>query len=190
MNALPLSALVGALVWLVFATAAWLWQRTTLDRLERPVAQEPWEHVRERFPTEEAMKPASAVSEAWLQVVTHANPFSSKRREAASSTQINPSQSAATTTPSPPPPALFLYKGRLQMGSKQRAVLEDMTGKKTYFAEAGQIVAGCEVLEIHDDRVLLLNQQTGETLTVALMVKEGSKSEKEKRMPSSSTEPH
>jgi hypothetical protein len=189
MHALPLSALAAAFFWLAFAAAAWQWQRTTLDRLERPAVQEPWEHVRERFPMEESIKPASTVSEAWLQVVTHANPFSSKRREVATPTQPDALQ-LSTSAPPPPPPALFLYKGRVQMGSKQRAVLEDAAGKKTYFAEVGQTVAGHEVLEIDDERVVLLSQQTGETLTVALMINEGPKTEKGKRTSPSSTELH
>jgi len=175
MTTLPWNSIVAAVCWVVLAVGALVWSRSAPHRRDHPAVEEPWEHVRERFPLQESLKAVPEVSEAWLAAVMRANPFSSKRRDAAAASVPNPSQ---PPPPPPPPPALFMYKGRVQMGSKERAVLEDATSKKTYFVEPSQKIAGFEVLEILEDRVVLSNLQTGEALTVQLSAKESAKSQK------------
>ncbi|MBI3323744.1 MAG: hypothetical protein HYZ92_00500 [Candidatus Omnitrophica bacterium] len=172
LNSFPWSAIVAAVVWLVVAAGAWVWERGAIAKMKPPAVQEPWQHVQERFPVIEALPSAPAVSEAWLQAVTQANPFSPKRRELVQPPQANPTQPIAAPAPLAP---VFVYKGRVLMGAKTRAVLQDANTKKTSFVEEGQQVAGFQVVAITEEEVTLSNHETGEQVTVHLATKEAGK---------------
>jgi hypothetical protein len=62
----------------------------------------------------------------------------------------------------------FVYKGRINVGSRQRAILEDAAARKTYFLEVGQAVAGFKVLDIAENRVVLSDPQTNQEVVVSL----------------------
>jgi hypothetical protein len=57
------------------------------------------------------------------------------------------------------------------MGTKQRAVLQDVTSQKTYFLQLGQEVAGFKVLDIAENRVLLSDPHTQEEVVVPITTK-------------------
>ena len=74
-------------------------------------------------------------------------------------------------------PPQFIYKGRINLGKKQRAVIEETTAKKTYFLEVGQAVAGFKVLDIQEKQVILSDPQTSKEVAVSLASKEASNSQ-------------
>ena len=106
-------------------------------------------------------------SKEMADAMVRANPFSSQRRA------IPQPPEGATggregQAGSPAAQPRFSYKGRIQLGARQRAILEDTTGHKTYFLEVGQEVTGFKVLDIAENQVVLSNEQTQEELVVPL----------------------
>ena len=166
MSDTPWDAIATALVCMVIAAGAWVWQSHVQATQPKPVATEPWQHVKEQLPMPSPLEDASAVSTDALQAVVQANPFSPLRRNVP-----KPAESEANRSPSKPAAPVFSYKGRVVMGTKQRGILEDAQQKKTFFVQAGQDVAGFNVKEITEDHVVLTNLQTKEELMVGLASK-------------------
>jgi len=164
MKQTPWDAIFAAIFLLAAAASVWQWQQTTLQRKAEKAGVEPWRHVRERYPMPETFGGADDRAASVLQSIVRANPFSPMRRQAPPEEHAS-NQPAA---PPPPPPAQFVFKGRVSMGTTQRAVLEDLTTHKTYFLQVGQEVAGFKVLDIEENRVLLSDLHKQEELTIAL----------------------
>lgn len=113
--------------------------------------------------------PRSPVTSNTLEAVVLANPFSSKRRAApvpSDSSEIP--ADAAPGTPDAKPQPTFVYKGRIALGDRSRAIVEDRTTQKTYFVEVGQEVAGFKVLDMTENRVVLSDLQTRQEVVVSL----------------------
>ena len=108
-----------------------------------------------------------------VDTVLSANPFSAQRR--AVSTDVGNSQQAdgrgeaAVIARTPQ----FIYKGRINLGKRQRAVVEETTAKKTYFLEVGQEVAGLKVLDIAENRVVLSDVHTSKEVEASLISSSG-----------------
>ena len=161
----PVEAIATAVVCMALALVAWQWQQAIRRRQPRAVVAEPWEHVKELFPTPDALEPPSATEAETLQRIVQANPFSRQRRHVA-----QPAEDT-TETAQTPPPASFVFKGRVVMGPKQRGILEDRRQKKTVFVQAGQEVSGFQVVDIKEEEMVLLNLETKEELHVPLASK-------------------
>lgn len=163
MKDLPWETLVAAGMLAMAVGGAWNWQQGLQRHLSAPTATEPWQQIRERYPMPAPFKPSPELSEAFLRSVVRANPFSPTRRQAA---QDAGGDSGEASGPLAPPPPQFIFKGRIVMGTKQRAVLEDATSKKTFFLQAGQEVAGFKVLDITENQVVLSNPNSQEPLLI------------------------
>jgi len=146
----------------------WYWQRAVHRRAGPSVVEEPWEHVQERFPLPSESVHIAELSGDLASVIVSANPFSPKRR------QIPPPASQQAQGQgaelAPPPPPQFVYRGRIVLGTTERAVLEEAMTKKTYFLQAGQEVRGFKVLDMTEDRVVLSDTQTNEEVIVPMRV--------------------
>jgi hypothetical protein len=147
----------------VLATAGVVWWRAAVLREDPPAKAESWAHVEERYPMPEPLPGAAEVSPTLLEAMLRANPFSPDRRSA-----FTPDEPAVEEAAPVALPPKFVYKGRVVMGSKQRAVVEEQTSKKTHFLQVGQEVAGFKVLDIAENRVLLSDQSTQEELNIFL----------------------
>jgi len=153
----------------VLFVGVWGWQQRLQQQLSAPKATEPWQHVREQHPMPASFKPAPDLAPDFLKTVVRANPFSPQRRQ-------TPQEARALEEPVPiaePAAPQFLYKGRVMMGAKQRAVLEDLSRKKTHFLQVGQEVAGFKVLDITETQVVLSTPNSQEPLVISLTPKEG-----------------
>jgi hypothetical protein len=152
---------IGTAACLVALGAGLVWWRGRLleDRAKPP--KESWAHVRERFPIPEPVPTASELSPTLLEALVRANPFSPERRK------VEPVAATAAAA-APTPAARFVFKGRVVLGAKQRAIVEEQTSKKTYFLQVGQEVAGFKVLDIVENRVLLSDTQSNEEVTLSL----------------------
>jgi hypothetical protein len=155
----------------VAAFSAWQWQRH-VDRgaPAEQVKADAWEHVKTQYPVPESLSPAPALSAELFQAVVGANPFSPQRRAASAAGSAG--RGATIITPKATAPQ-FAYKGRIDLGSRQRAILEDQAAKKTYFLEVGQEVAGFKVLDISESQVLLSDPKSQEPLAIPLASKSG-----------------
>lgn len=157
----------AALTLLTGAIAAAWWRvsvsRATADALPR----ETWERVKEAYPlpTEEPLIKGRTSERA--ATLIDVNPFSPLRGQAAFAVG-QPGQGAVLSATAAAEPR-FAYKGRVQLGARRRAVVEEMTAGKTYFLEVGQAVAGFKVLDIDEKRVLLSDPQTHEEVAVPLI---------------------
>ncbi len=108
-----------------------------------------------------------AVSRAVIESVVRANPFSSERgTRPPASTEAAARESAAKAAKEPAAPQ-FAYKGRIDVGQRRRAIVEDLATRKTYFLEVGQSVAGFKVLDITERQVVLSHPQTNEAVVVS-----------------------
>lgn len=183
MKDLPWETLVVAGVLAPALVGVWGWQQGLQRQLSASTATEPWQQVRERYPMPAPFKPSPELSEAFLRSVVRANPFSPTRRQAA---QDAGGEAGEASAPSAPPPPQFIFKGRIVMGTKQRAVLEDAASKKTFFLQVGQEVAGFKVLDITENQVVLSNPNSQEPLRISLTQKEGKQEGKKKETSSSS----
>ncbi|MBI4341348.1 MAG: hypothetical protein HY598_03605 [Candidatus Omnitrophica bacterium] len=157
--------MAAAAVVLLLGAAAW-WRLSVTSKDTAMLPRETWERVKEAYPipseAPQALTPESQAAAALID----ANPFSPQRDRAVSA--ADPSgQGALRFAPAAAEPQ-FAYKGRLQLGARQRAVMEETTAGKTYFLEVGQAVAGFKVLDIDEKRVLLSDPQTHEEVAVPL----------------------
>ena len=169
-RASPLSALALALSLGMCAVAVWRWQAAVFRTPRLTVATEPWDQVRRDYPMPDSAPEAPVLSDETLQEVVRANPFSPERRHAAAAPGDSGEGSGGSAAAQAPEP-IFLYKGRINLGQRQRAIMEDLAAKKTYFLEVGQEVAKFKVLDITEDQVVLSDPQTGEPVVVPLSSK-------------------
>lgn len=146
---------------------SWSWRRSVFATpAEHAPAGERWDHVKQDYPIVQEPPHVAGLSQELLESVVRANPFSPTRN------YIPPpadESGEAGRQVSKPPVPLFVYKGRINLGSKQRAIMEDTTTKKTYFLEVGQEVAGCKVLDITENRVVLSDPNTKKDVEILLM---------------------
>lgn len=155
----------------VIAAGAWQWQLSVARSARAELKTEPWEQVKTQhlMPPEPVQTPA--LSAEVVEAVVATNPFSAQRRAAAAATD-GTGQPVAGVPVEPPAPQL-LFKGRMNVGSRQRAIIEDTTAKKTYFLELGQAVAGFKVLDIGETQVVLSDPKSHENVIVPLASKGG-----------------
>ncbi len=162
----PSIATAAALLGL--AAVSWWWHATVV-RAIRPVNDakpQGWEHVKDDYPMPAdptATEPATTLA----QEVVDANPFSAQRHIPPPSATA----SAGTGEPQAAPDPVLVYKGHLNLGNRQRAIVEDTASRKTYFLEVGQEVAGFKVLDITETQVIVSNLQTREELALSLSAK-------------------
>ncbi len=148
----------------ICAAATWMWQAAVF-RTKRPQPKgERWQVIQEQFPEIGNGSELPVVPAATLEAVIQANPFSPLRRQQVAT---ETSSGSGATNQAPPPPK-WVYKGRVDVGQRQRAVIEDTATRKTYFLEMGQEAAGFKVLDIAERQVVLSDPQTGEAVTVSL----------------------
>lgn len=171
MKSLGWEGVVGAGCCVLLAGAAFSWQRAVFQRQKIPRLTEPWEHVQNEFPLPEPLKETSEVSEPLLQAVLHANPFSRERQPVVPAPTVG--DQAALTPPTPPPPQ-FVYKGRVLMGTMQRAIIQETQSKKTYFLQVGQEVAGFTVREISESQVVLFDPSASQEVVLPISSKASS----------------
>ena len=151
-------------VGLVLITAVvWRWQADVFRAPRDEVKRESWEGVKDTYPMPKENAEPPQLSSDLAESVVRANPFSPKRRLVPAAG--GPSGSDAASKPATP---RFLYKGRINLGQRQRAIVEETTAHKTYFLEVGQEVAGCKVLDIAENRVVLSDPQTRQEIIVSL----------------------
>ena len=154
------AALVGA------AAGSWRWWQGGAARAPQATAPtNSSEDIQQRYPMPEELPELKSLSRELVETVIQANPFSSKRR-----TAPPPSEEvlAATQVRKEPPRPQFVYKGRVQLGERERAILEDTTTSKTHFLEVGQEVAGFKVLDIAENRVVLSDPASQEDLVLSI----------------------
>ena len=154
---------------------AWHWQAVAGRQAARPLAEESSQSVRTTYPMPESPRDVAVGSEVIWQAVVQANPFSPERRHTASN-----QPGGKETQPEARPNPTFVYKGRILMGAKQRAILQEVQTKKTYFVEPGQDASGFRVIDITENAVVLLDPKTQQSLTVNLV---SSSSSPENRKP-------
>ena len=155
----------------VIAVGAWQWQLSVARSARAELKTQPWEQVKAQHPLPPEPSQPSALSADVVESVLAANPFSPQRKAVAAAAG-GPGEEAAGQPAQPPAPEL-VFKGRINVGSKQRAIIEDTRAKKTYFLELGQAVAGFKVLDIGETQVVLSDPQTHENVIVPLASKGG-----------------
>ena len=160
----PWDATLIAVLSLAAAGGAWWWHDRALQHDAVRVSEESSQQVKEKFPMPEGIQAEASASQTILGAVVQANPFAPDRRPS----KLPDAEDDEPAPPPPPPKATFIYKGRVSMGSGQRAVLEDATTKKTHFLQVGQEVAGVKVLDIEETRVILSDLKSNEEIIVQL----------------------
>ncbi len=157
---------VIAVCCLLMLGAVWVWRGSVFRAQRMEVRSESWERLKEDYPIPEAGGARAQLSAEALDGTIQANPFSSERR-------LKPPPPDAGGAGEEggvalPPASKFVYKGQIKLGARVRAIVEDLSAKKTFFLEVGQEVAGCKVLDIAENRVLLSDLKTNEEIVVSL----------------------
>ena len=165
----------------VCALGAWSWQAKVLRAPRLELGAEPWDQVKHAYPIPDNVPDVSTLSTDTVEAILRANPFSPQRRQlpATSGSEVGSGPTAVE-----PPKPMFIYKGRINLGQRQRAIMEDVATKKTYFLEVGQEVATFKVLDITESQVLLSDPQTSEPVVVPLSSKNSEKKDGAQAMPS------
>ena len=153
----------------IVAAGTWGW-RASLVRV-KPVepSGDQWEHVREKYPLPEEPADLSPIAPGTAEAIISANPFSQKRRALPPPAELGTSGTPGEV-PEPERPQ-FAYKGRIAVGSRERAIVENLTTHKTHFLELGQEVAGFKVLDIDENRVVLSDPQTHQEVVLSVTSK-------------------
>ena len=162
----PLVALTVCLA--VTTVAAWRWRIAVLHAPRGTIGGESWDRLRTDYPMRSEVPNAASLSQEVVDAVLLANPFSPQRRLAPPSAGEHSAPAGSSGIPAFPPAPQFRYKGRVNLGSRQRAVVEDAAAGKTYFLEVGQEVAGFKVLDIGESRVVLSDLKTRKEVVVSL----------------------
>ena len=160
-------SLVLAVSLAAVAVAIWRWHESIVRAHRAAVTGESWDHVKSDYPLLPPTPPSPpSLSSELMDAIVQANPFSPQRRLAALPHEgASPGSSESVGAPATPQ---FLYKGRIMLGKRQRAIVEETTARKTYFLEVGQAVAGFKVLDIGENRVVLSDPQTNKEVVVSL----------------------
>jgi len=170
MNPVPWDTMVMTVLLTFLAAGAWKWRTAVRDQGSPPVITESWQHVEQDFPMPTAMLQPSDTSREALEALVKADPFSQQRRQSASAAEAG--QAPGSRPPVQKPAAQFVYKGRILMGTRQRAVVEDLTSKKTHFLEIGQEIEGFKVLDITETQVVLSKPNSQDSLVLSLTAKQ------------------
>ena len=166
------SAALVALSLVIVTVGVWRWRSSVFRSPRLETVSESWDQLKHAYPIPSGAQAIPALSSETVDVVLHANPFSPQRRAVATDVE-NPQQGTGAVTASMiSGPPQFIYKGQINLGKKQRAVIEETTAKKTYFLELGQEVAGFKVLDIKEKQVILSDPQTNKEVVVSLASKE------------------
>ena len=171
---MTLRAAISSSVWVVGSlvmttAAAWWWRSTIFHEKRPPPAAAPWKHVQEQYPVPSEPAEAEKFSSEVFDAILAANPFSPDRSTKPAQGVLSSDGSAALVIT--PPAPKFVYKGLVKLGNRQRAIVEDITSRKTHFLEVGQEVAGFKVLDIAENRVVLSDPQTKEEIVVSVASK-------------------
>ena len=159
-----LTVVVGLL-----AGGAWWWRFSLLHAQQPETKGEPWAHVEEQFPMPQKPTDVPKLSPETSEALISANPFSPKRRSVPAQSEGGKGGEAAEVIE--PPKPKFVYKGLITLGTRSRAIVEDVVAHKTYFLEVGQEVVGFKVLDIAENRVVLSDPQTHEEVVVTVTSK-------------------
>ena len=154
---------------LVMAGAAGWWRARVFQSAAPQVKDEPLDRVHEAYPIPPPPQSPEFSRDA-LQAILSANPFSPQRRQVTPATDQAAEGGAAAATP---PAPVFRFKGRINLGKRQRAIVEEIGTHKTYFLEVGQEVAGFKVLDIAENRVVLSDPNTHNEVIATLTSTEG-----------------
>jgi len=156
-------ALAVALAVVAAATVRWRSRAVHIPRLGG--MGEPWEHIKDDYPLLAEPSEPPELSATVFDAVLHANPFSPTRRpvDAADGENQPLAEGPAASAPITPE---FLYKGHIDLGKRQRAIVEETTTGKTYFLEVGQEVAGFKVLDISQTSVVLSDLKTAQQIVI------------------------
>lgn len=157
-----LIALAALLALLLAGTL--LWKLRVTGTRPAAVGAESWEQVKEAYPALEEAQPPEPLSREVIDAVVEANPFAPQRRQAPAAPGLDEPPSG--TPEGAPTGPRFQYRGRVNLGTRQRAILEDRASKKTAFVEVGQEVAGFKVLDIQESQVVLSDPKTNEAVVV------------------------
>ena len=160
-------ALVLAVTLALITAVVWGWQAAVFRAPRDEVKGEPWNRVVDEYPMPKDAAEPAPLSPELVESVVRANPFSPNRRLMPPTNKASATGGTVTLLPSQ-----FLYKGRINVGQRQRAIVEEATTRKTYFLEVGQEVAGFKVLDISENRVVLSDPQTKQEVVVSLTVRE------------------
>ena len=114
------------------------------------------------------MQEPPMLSQEMADAVVRADPFSPQRRLVPPPATGGTGDREGSGDGGQPPQPAFTYKGRVHLGQRQRAIVEETTTRKTYFLEVGQEVAGFKVLDIAENQVVLSNLHTHEEVVVSL----------------------
>ena len=170
MNSSQIGSSVALILTLVLGLAGtWWWQQSIVSLKHDEVHPVSWEQVKTDYPIPTESSEPAKLSPETAQAIVRMNPFSPKRHLGAptpAGTSAPPDLSG--TGAQDAGQVKFAYRGRINLGNRQRAIVEDTTVHKTYFLEVGQEVAGFKVLDIAENRVVLPNLQTNEELMVSL----------------------
>ena len=160
--ALSVSLAVAAL-----AVVRWRVVAVRGERVE--AAGESWDRVKDAYPIlqEEPSQAVPGLEPAWVDAVLHANPFSPQRRPVGAEDLEETARDAGGSAGAAITPQ-FLYKGHINLGQRQRAIVEETTNGKTYFLEVGQEVAGFKVLDISQTQVVLSDTKTAQQMVIML----------------------
>ena len=159
------SAIGLAVLAALAAGGSWWWHGTVFRAPRVEIGGENWDPVKQAYPLPATSGEMPEGSTAALETILQENPFSAERHPASSGGSEAPDGQAEPAQPDKP---AFLYKGRINMGQRQRAIMEDPAAKKTYFLEVGQVVATFKVLDITESQVLLSDTESSETVVVPL----------------------
>lgn len=164
MRSLVFGAVCGAVL-----VGSWGWRHAVIKAVPPAVPKESWEHVREQFPMPPDPSEPGRLTKETVDAVLQADPFLPDRgkQPVVSGAQPGNTESGPATVETP----TFAYKGRIALGQRQRAILEQLQTHKTHFLEVGQEVAGFKLLDIQDDRVILSDPQTHEEISILLSSK-------------------
>lgn len=150
----------------VFAT--WQWRARVFEGERVAPDRESWDGVKDDFPLPSDSVPEIAgLAAGAAEAASEANPFSPLRRGAPAGTGPGGTEGGGTGTGAQAQPE-FIYKGRILLGSRTRAVVEDTTSHKTHFLEVGQEVAGLKVLDIAETQVILSDPRNGTEVVLSL----------------------
>ena len=160
----PRASLIFALVAAGLLLTVGGWRQALGPSTPVTIAVEGWQQAQQTYPLPGSAAEPPELSQEMVDAVRQANPFSDRRAQA----PALDASSASGTLASQAPPPQFLYKGRVALGQRQRAILEETTSRKTYFLEVGQAVAGFKVLDIAENRVVLSDPSTSKEVVVSL----------------------
>lgn len=162
-GSVAVSVLVAAGITMVAATT-WWWQ-ANLPSDDPVVDIATWHEAKKRYPSPKSIEFTTLPPEM-LQGIILGNLFSPDRGLVITQEGSQGNTDQQATEPAEPKEPIFIYKGNVKLGSRLRAIVEDVGIGKTYFLEVGQEVAGYKVLDIAENRVVLSHPKTNEEIEV------------------------